>query len=166
MMLSVKYKEEDEEELNKRMDYAKKLGLLKKSFEQFVNFFKNPGATCGVGERGTCGIIISRHGSLNLCMGSVALNGLVDANVRTLIVFLPDEKGKRNPSVRRSVKEKIMGVKVDGVRLMQVIMSTESGAYETHIQMEWAASTIKQLHGSGDQCQPRYYGTTCKREES
>lgn len=65
-------------------------------------------------------------------MGSVTLNGLVDANVRTLIVFLLDEKGNRNPSVRRSAKEIMMGVKVDGVRLMQVFMATESGAYETH----------------------------------
>ena len=81
MMMSMEYKEEDEEELIKRMDHAKKLGLLKKTFGQFTNFFKNPGSTCSVAERTTWGTVISRHGSINLSMGSVLLNGLVDANM-------------------------------------------------------------------------------------
>ena len=132
MMMSVEYKEEDEEELIKRMDYARNRGMFKKVFGQFTGIFKNPGSSCSLAERKTWGDIISRHGSINLSMGSVLLNGLVDADVRYGLEFLPDEEGNAKPPVRRSVREILMGVKVGGVRLLQVVMATETGIYEAH----------------------------------
>ena len=65
-------------------------------------------------------------------MGSVGLSGLVDADVSVLIEFLPDETGEVRPAIRRTVKEVMLGSKINSIRLFQSIMTTESGSWEAY----------------------------------
>ena len=65
-------------------------------------------------------------------MGSVGLSGLVDADVSVLIEFLPDEDGNVRPPIRRTVKEVMLGSKINSIRLFQSIMTTESGSWEAY----------------------------------
>ena len=65
-------------------------------------------------------------------MRLVGLSGLVDADVSVLIEFLPDENGDVRPSIRRTVKEVMLGSKINGIRLFQCIMTTESGSWEAY----------------------------------
>ena len=68
------------------------------------------------------------------------MSGLVDADVSVLIEFLPDENGDVRPSIRRTVKEVMLGSKINSIRLFQSIMTTESGSWEAYYPNEIGCS--------------------------
>ena len=73
--------------------------------------------------------MINRHGSINLCLGSVNLPGLVDADVICKMDMHADEDGKHR-TISRTVWEIMMGTKHSGMRLWQMIMIIETDVYE------------------------------------
>ena len=130
MMFQLEYDAADEIELHNCCEYARKMGLLKRYLGQFANYVKNPGEDASDGEKSTWGTMIARHGSINLSVGSVGLRGLVDADQRCELELVPLEEGRTRQPIHRTVREIMMGSKIDGVRLWQVVISSESGSWE------------------------------------
>ncbi len=69
-------------------------------------------------------VAIACHGSINLSMGRVSINGLVDADTK-LELKVVDANGQPKRPIKRSFHEILMGLKINGVRLWQVVMMEE-----------------------------------------
>ena len=104
------------------------MGLFKKYF----------GENCWVWElqeemdiasREEFGIAIARHGLINLCMDRVGLHGLLYDDKKYELDIV-DAYGNVKWKINRTVREVMMGSKVGGVRLWQVIMRAEKGGWE------------------------------------
>ncbi len=92
-------------------------------------FWKFLGKNCWVQEnrddmvlikKNEFGVAISLHGSINLSMGS-------DTKMELKVV---DADGQPKKPIKRSIRKILMGLKVNGVRLWQVVMMAEKCGFE------------------------------------
>ena len=130
MMFQLEYDACNEVELHNCCEYDRKMGLWKRYLGQFANYVKNSEENASDGEKSTWGTMIARHGSINLGVGSVGLRGLVDTDQRCELELVPLSKGKPRQPIQITVREIMMGSKIDGVRLWQVVISSESGSWK------------------------------------
>ena len=117
MMFQLECDAINEVELHNCCEYARKMGLWKQYLGQFANYVKNPGEDASNGEKSTWGTMIARHGSINLSVGSVGLHGLVDVNQCYELELVPLSEGNQRQPIQRTVREIMIGSKIDGVRL-------------------------------------------------
>ncbi len=75
------------------------------------------------------GVAIACHGSINLIMGRVSINGLLDANTK-LELKVVDAYGQPKKPIKRSIHKIFMGLKVKWVRLGQAVMMAEKFGLE------------------------------------
>ena len=101
-------------ELKERAMAAAETGLWKRFFGENAWFAENPGPSCGASKKDDFGRMVNRHGSINLCLGSVRLPGLEDCDVVCNLEMQADEEGEHNV-IKRSVRDIMMGTKHEGL---------------------------------------------------
>ena len=70
--------------------------------------------------------MVNRHGSINLCLGSVSLPSLVDADGVCKMDMQADNEGNAK-TIRLTVREIMMGTYHNSMSLWQTVMMMESG---------------------------------------
>jgi hypothetical protein len=127
-MYHLEYEPFHQNELLTRALYGHRMGLFKKYFGENC-WVRELQEEMDIASREEFGIAIARHGSINLCMGRVGLHGLLDTDKKYELDIV-DAYGNVERKINRTVREVMMGSKVGGIRLWQVIMRAEKGGWE------------------------------------
>ena len=93
---------------------ANECGLTAAEAELWMKYFgenawlaENSGENCNTTKKEDYGRMISRHGSINLFLGSVSLSGLVDADALCELDMQANEDGN-NRTIKRTIREIMM----------------------------------------------------------
>ena len=122
----------NEDELYERLAYAQASGLMRLYLGENCFVVKNPGYNSSITDKNVFGRSVSSHGSFNMSVGRATLRDVVEVDsFHDLEKVDEDDDGNQVTKViRRSLREIIIGIKVDHIRAFQVLCHDANGGIE------------------------------------